>query len=126
MIQSNQSSLAQGRMLVFAGGLSGVFGVMLSAAAAHGGGQFTATAASFLLMHAPAFLAIGLVGGGRFLRLAAFVLLAGLVVFSGDLLARDYLGSRLFPFAAPTGGTLLIVGWLAVAASAFTERLRPS
>jgi uncharacterized membrane protein YgdD (TMEM256/DUF423 family) len=39
-------------------------------------------------------------------------------VFSGDLLARDLLGSRLFPFAAPTGGTLLMVGWLAIAASA--------
>jgi uncharacterized membrane protein YgdD (TMEM256/DUF423 family) len=106
------------RILVAAGGLCGALGVALSAMAAHRGGAFTGTAASFLLMHAPVFLAIGLVGGNRILRTGGLILLIGLAVFSGDLLARDLLGSRLFPFAAPTGGTLLMVGWLAIAASA--------
>jgi uncharacterized membrane protein YgdD (TMEM256/DUF423 family) len=46
------------------------------------------------------------------------VLLVGLVLFCGDLLARDFLGGRLVPFAAPVGGSLLILGWLVVAASA--------
>lgn len=109
------------RALVLAGGLCGAAGVALSAAAAHRGGTFTATAASFLLMHAPVFLAIGLFAAGRMLRLAGFMVLAGLFVFSGDLLARDFLGSRLFPFAAPTGGTLLIAGWLAIAACALVR-----
>ena len=106
------------RVLVGAGGLCGALGVALSAMAAHRGGAFTGTAASFLLMHAPVFLAIGLVGGNRMLRAGGLILLVGLAVFSGDLLARDLLGSRLFPFAAPTGGTLLMVGWLVIAASA--------
>ena len=41
-----------------------------------------------------------------------------------DLLARDFLGSRLFPMSAPIGGTLLIAGWLAIAVSALW-RFRP-
>ena len=70
-----------------------------------------------LLMHAPALLALGLFAPGRVLRLAGFVLLAGLSVFSGDLLMREFAGFRLFPMAAPIGGSLMIVGWLGTAAS---------
>jgi uncharacterized membrane protein YgdD (TMEM256/DUF423 family) len=110
------------RILVLAGGLCGAAGVALSAAAAHLGGAFVGTAASFLLMHAPVFLAVGLIGANRLLRIASLVLLVGLLLFCGDLLARDFLGSRLFPMSAPIGGTLLIAGWLAVAGSAL---LRP-
>ena len=110
------------RILVFAGGLCGAAGVALSAAAAHLGGAFVSTAASFLLMHAPVFLAVGLIGVNRMLRCGGFTLLVGLLLFSGDLLARDFLGSRLFPMSAPIGGTLLIAGWLVIAGSAL---LRP-
>jgi uncharacterized membrane protein YgdD (TMEM256/DUF423 family) len=121
---SEQRFSGLGRALVVAGGLCGAAGVALSAVAAHRGGPFTATAASFLLMHAPVFLAAGLLGGNRVLRAGCLILLAGLVVFSGDLLVREFLGYRLFPFAAPTGGTLLMAGWLAIAASALTRQRR--
>lgn len=117
---------ATGRVLVFAAGIAGAAGVALSAAAAHLGGAFTGTAASFLLAHAPALLAAGLAGASRTLRAGALVLLLGLVLFSGDLLARDFLGSRLFAFAAPAGGTLLIAGWVAIAVSAFAGPQRRS
>ncbi|RVD58825.1 DUF423 domain-containing protein [Mesorhizobium sp. M2D.F.Ca.ET.185.01.1.1] len=110
-----------GRLLVLAGGLAGAAGVALSAAAAHRGGAFTGTAANFLLMHAPVFLVIGLAGGNRCIRISSLVLLAGLLLFCGDLLARDFLGSRLFPMSAPIGGTLLIAGWVAIAVSAFWQ-----
>lgn len=119
-----RTSSGSARILVAAGGLCGALGVALSAMAAHRGGAFTGTAASFLLMHAPVFLAIGLVGGNRILRTGCLILLVGLVVFSGDLLARDLLGSRLFPLAAPVGGTLLMAGWLAIAASALVSPRR--
>jgi uncharacterized membrane protein YgdD (TMEM256/DUF423 family) len=119
-----RTSSGSARILVAAGGLCGALGVALSAMAAHRGGAFTGTAASFLLMHAPVFLAVGLVGGNRILRTGCLILLVGLVVFSGDLLARDLLGSRLFPLAAPVGGTLLMVGWLAIAASALVSPRR--
>ncbi|AZO24152.1 DUF423 domain-containing protein [Mesorhizobium sp. M1E.F.Ca.ET.045.02.1.1] len=122
MSLAGQPSNGGSRILVLAGGLVGAAGVALSAAAAHRGGAFTGTAASFLLMHAPAFVAIGLADGNRSLRIAGLVLLVGLLMFSGDLIARDFLGSRLFPMSAPVGGTLLIAGWLAIAVSAL---LRP-
>jgi uncharacterized membrane protein YgdD (TMEM256/DUF423 family) len=110
------------RILVFAGGLCGAAGVALSAAAAHLGGAFVGTAASFLIMHAPVFLAVGLAGANRILRIGSLVLLVGLVLFCGDLLARDFVGSRLFPMSAPIGGSLLIAGWLAIAASALVRQ----
>jgi uncharacterized membrane protein YgdD (TMEM256/DUF423 family) len=121
MSAAEQPASGSGRILVFAGGLCGAAGVALSAAAAHLGGAFVSTAASFLLMHAPVFLAVGLVSANRFLRIASLVLLVGLLLFCGDLLARDFLGSRLFSMAAPIGGTLLIAGWLAAAASALVR-----
>ncbi|PTE12161.1 DUF423 domain-containing protein [Mesorhizobium helmanticense] len=124
MNTAEQPANGSDRILVLAGGLSGAAGVALSAAAAHLGGAFVGTAASFLIMHAPVFLAVGLLGASRILRTGSFVLLVGLVLFSGDLLARDFVGSRLFPMSAPIGGTLLIGGWLVIAASALM-RPRP-
>jgi uncharacterized membrane protein YgdD (TMEM256/DUF423 family) len=118
MSTAEQPSGNIGRILVLAGGLCGAAGVALSAAAAHLGGAFVGTAASFLLMHAPVFLAAGLLGANRILRIGSLILLVGLLLFCGDLLARDFIGSRLFPLSAPIGGTLLIAGWLAIAASA--------
>lgn len=106
------------RPLLFAAGLLGASGVALSAAAAHQGAANVETAASFLLMHAPAFLALSLLQGNRLTRIGSWVLLLGLMMFCGDLLARAYFGTRLFPMAAPSGGVLMIGGWLAIAVSA--------
>jgi uncharacterized membrane protein YgdD (TMEM256/DUF423 family) len=104
------------------GGLMGAAGVALSAAAAHRAGEPNlGVAANFLMFHAPVFLAVGLIGAPKFLRLAASVLLVGVLLFSGDLLARVFLGDRLFPFAAPSGGVLMIAGWLLIAGSAFVK-----
>jgi uncharacterized membrane protein YgdD (TMEM256/DUF423 family) len=110
------------RMFILIAGLGGAAGVGLSAAAAHQGGGNLATAAQFLLFHAPAFLAIGFFGGGLMLRTGGSVLLAGLLLFTGDLAMRHYAGDRLFPFAAPTGGTLMIAGWLLVGLSALLPK----
>ena len=51
---------------------------------------------------------------------AGFVVAAAL--FAGDLTLRQYAGHSLFPMAAPTGGTLLIVSWLALAVAAAWPR----
>lgn len=110
------------RVFVAIGGLMGAAGVALSAAAAHRAGEPNlGVAANFLMFHAPVFLSIGLAGGGKFLRLAATVLLIGVALFAGDLLSRVFLGDRLFPFAAPSGGMLMIAGWLLIAGSAFAK-----
>ncbi len=111
-----------GRTLAAAGGLCGAAGVALSAMAAHAGGANTSTAAAFLLMHAPVLLVLGLADAGRVGRFGGAVLLAGLALFAGLLLARDQLGERLFAFAAPAGGALLIAGWLIVAALPLVNR----
>jgi uncharacterized membrane protein YgdD (TMEM256/DUF423 family) len=111
------------RLFVSFAGLCGAAGVALSAVAAHAGGGNVGTAANFLLVHAPAFLAVGLLGAGRWLNIAAGVLFLGLMLFAGDLLARDYLGTRLFPGAAPAGGVLMIAGWIGIAIAGL---LRPS
>ena len=51
---------------------------------------------------------------------AGFVI--GAALFAADVAMRAYLGHRLFPFAAPTGGMLLIIGWLLVAIAALAAR----
>lgn len=105
------------KVLFVAGALCGAAGVALSAAASHGGSVNVATAANFLLFHAPVLIALSLmVEGSSVLRAGGLVLLVALLIFAGDLLARDYLGQRLFPFAAPVGGTGMILGWLMLAA----------
>jgi uncharacterized membrane protein YgdD (TMEM256/DUF423 family) len=109
------------RFFIFMAGLTGAAGVALSAAAAHTGGHDLGIAASFLVMHAPALLAIGLFGRNRVLAIGGAILLAGPVLFCGDLVMRDFAGSRLFPMAAPIGGSAMILAWLTVAASAFTR-----
>lgn len=110
--------MAAYRVLIAVAGLCGAAGVGLSAAAAHASGANLGIAASFLLAHAPVVLAIGLIGGNRVLLSATAILLLGVLLFSGDLVMRDYAGTRLFPMAAPAGGTIMILGWLGIAISA--------
>jgi uncharacterized membrane protein YgdD (TMEM256/DUF423 family) len=98
--------------------LAGLLGVALSAAAAHiPGADSLKTAAQFLLFHAPAILA--LVGFGAaslaragLARVAAGLLILGLILFCGDLAVRTWLQHPLFPMAAPIGGFALMGGWL--------------
>jgi uncharacterized membrane protein YgdD (TMEM256/DUF423 family) len=115
------------RILVVVAALSGVLGVGLSAAAAHLAGGNLATAAQFLLFHAPALLAlVALSEGGAVspgvARLGGFVLILGLALFCGDLSRRAFSGVALAPMAAPTGGGLLMIGWILVGASALLRR----
>ncbi|MEK1852933.1 MAG: DUF423 domain-containing protein [Phyllobacterium sp.] len=108
------------RIFAGLGGLFGAAGIAAYAAAAHSAEGHVATIAPILFIHAPAFLALSILA--KISRAASFgglVLILGLVLFIGDLLSRDYAGNRLFAFAAPLGGSLLILGWLVVAATAF-------
>lgn len=109
------------RILAALAAVAGGLGVAASAAAAHtSGGETLRTAAQFLLFHAPAILALtGLAAAGltrgALTRLAAAALLIGLVLFSGDLALRALTGTPLFPMAAPSGGVVLMAGWLLAA-----------
>lgn len=103
-------------------GLTGVFGVVSLALAAHSDGSASlGTAARMLMFHAPVFLGIGVLAQLRkvlLLPVTALFLFVGLTLFCGDLLSRAFLGSGLFPMAAPIGGMFLIVGWISLALGA--------
>jgi uncharacterized membrane protein YgdD (TMEM256/DUF423 family) len=116
------------RILVACAGLMGASGVMLAAAAAHAGdASLLLPASTMLLFHACAVLGtVALAERGvihtRIGPIAAAGFVVAVALFSGDLVMRQFTGDRLFPFAAPSGGTLLIVSWLVLTVSALWSR----
>ena len=52
------------------------------------------------------------------------MMIAGVLLFSGDLATRIATGGRLFANAAPSGGMMLMAGWLALAVCAVIAFLR--
>ncbi len=117
-------------LLVVLAGLMGAGGVMLAAASAHAVPNAGLDSAGHLLLfHATAVLgATALLQAGLLWRplglLAAFGLALGAVLFAGDIALRAFAGHRLFPMAAPTGGTILIVSWLILAVAGIVRALR--
>ena len=112
------------RILVILAGIMGADGVILAAAAAHqGDATRLMPASSMLLFHATAILAVAALAERGIIHLkiglaAGFGFVIAAALFSGDLTMRQYAGHSLFPMAAPTGGTLLIVSWLLLAVAA--------
>src|SRR5450631_3624878 len=112
------------RILVILAGVMGADGVILAAAAAHQpDATRLAAASSMLLFHSLAVLAaVALAERGiihiRIGIAAAFGFVIAAALFAGDLSLRQYAGQSLFPMAAPTGGTLLIASWVALAVAA--------
>lgn len=105
-------------------GLMGFTGVVTAAAASHGADpRLMAGASAMCLAHAPALIALHAVWQTmRSAALAALLLAAGTALFAGDLVFRHWNGHGLFPMSAPTGGMIMMAGWLAVAAGAFLPR----
>jgi uncharacterized membrane protein YgdD (TMEM256/DUF423 family) len=118
------------RILVGLAAIMGADGVILAAAVAHqADASRLAAASSMLLFHATAVLAAaalierGVIHAGIGLA-AAWGLVVAAALFAADLTLRQYAGHSLFPFAAPTGGTLLITSWLVLAVAAAWPRRR--
>jgi uncharacterized membrane protein YgdD (TMEM256/DUF423 family) len=116
------------RTLILLAAMMGAGGVILAAASAH---QADATrlgsASSMLLFHASAVLGtVALSERGAIHRQFGIAAACGFVIaatlFASDLTLRQYAGRILFPFAAPTGGTLLILSWLLLAVAAAWPR----
>jgi uncharacterized membrane protein YgdD (TMEM256/DUF423 family) len=116
------------RILVILAAVMGADGVILAALAAHqaDAGRLAA-ASSMLLFHATAVLAVvalaerGIIDA-RIGIAAAFGFVIAAALFAGDLSLRQYAGHGLFPLAAPSGGTLLILSWLVLAVAAAWPR----
>jgi len=116
------------RILIILAGVMGADGVILAAAATHqGDAARLAPASSMLLFHAAGVLAtVALTERGVIHHtgglLAACGFVVGAALFAADLSLRHFAGHSLFPFAAPTGGTLLIASWLLLAIAAAWPR----
>jgi len=105
-------------LLIVFSGLFGAAGVAGAAMAAHGGDtQFVAIAAAIALVHAPALLALAALRPvmPRLAATGGILIVAGTLLFSGDLAARVVWGERMFANAAPLGGMILIGAWLLTA-----------
>ena len=105
------------RLLVAGAGLLGAAGVADAAIAAHvAGGATLERAAEILMVHAAALLGLAALvarsGERRTLALAAAALACGAALFGIDVTLLTLRGERLFPFAAPIGGSTMISAWL--------------
>jgi uncharacterized membrane protein YgdD (TMEM256/DUF423 family) len=116
------------RILIILAGIMGADGVILAAASAHqGDAARLVPASSMLLFHATAILAVVALTERSIIHVnigiaAGFGFVLAAALFAGDLTMRQYAGHSLFPMAAPTGGTLLIVSWLVLAVAAAWPR----
>ena len=116
------------RILVILAGVMGADGIILAAASAHqGDAARLGAASSMLLFHASAVLAVTALVERSIVQAkigmgAAFGFVIATSLFAGDLSMRHYADHSLFPMAAPTGGTLLIMSWLSVAVAAAWPR----
>lgn len=128
-VQPKRSSMSATRLLLSLAGLMGATGVVFAALASHAyAGTNLAVAATMLSLQAPAVMAIAIGRKAGLLhdlaaRIAAWTLVAGTVLFCGDIAMRTFTGAGLFPMAAPTGGSLMIAAWIgAGVAGAFGGR----
>jgi len=112
------------QVLLVLAALMGAAGIVLTAAGAHGKpGAGLDSAGYLLLIHAVGVLAgIALLRGGFFYRPLGTAALWGFTLggalFAADVAARAYAGGKLFPFAAPAGGMIMIASWLVIAMAA--------
>ena len=115
--------------LLGAGALLAGLGVALGAFGAHGlrGSLSPAalgwwqTAVDYQMWHAIALVALAAVDlPGR--RPAAAMLGAGVLIFSGTLYAMALTDARWLGAVTPLGGSLMILGWLALGVQALRRR----
>ena len=109
------------RLLLVLAGLMGATGVVFAALASHAyAGTNLPAAATMLSLQAPAVMALAIGRKAGLMhdlaaRIAAWTLITGTILFCGDLAMRAFAGTGLFPMAAPTGGSLMIAGWVGAA-----------
>ena len=108
--------------------LMGLAGVALLAAAAHVTGTGNVqTAGQMLLFHAATIIGASAARKAGLLhdlaaRAALSIMILGVALFAADLTRRGFGSEALFPRAAPTGGFLMLGGWLGLALAALFAR----
>ena len=118
------------RLWIGAGSLAGLTAVGMAAYAAHGltwldpaALQMVRSAVQMQGWHALVLLACGLWAprGGRLVDWAGASFVAGVLLFCGAIYALA-LGGPHLSMLAPTGGTLLMLGWALLGLSALRAR----
>ena len=124
------------RPWLFIAGLDGALAVAMAAVGAHALSAVGRPEALFMtanrvhFLHALALLGVAaLAGRSRLSRPAANMLIAagalfvaGTMLFAGTLYVQALAGVTPLPLAAPTGGSLLALGWLLLAGAAVPRR----
>jgi uncharacterized membrane protein YgdD (TMEM256/DUF423 family) len=112
-----------GSLLAFLGVAAGAFGAHTLKGHLSADALTTyETAARYHLIHAVGLLAVGFAAtrwGGGLTTLAGWLLLAGVVIFSGSLYLLAVTGMRWLGAVAPIGGVGMLAGWLCLALAAW-------
>lgn len=115
------------RLCIVVGAIALAAGVGLGAFGAHlikgriGAGSFSVyqTAVQYHFWHALGILSVGILmvqwPGAQLLAWSAWLLIAGLILFSGSLYALALTGATWLGALTPIGGTAFIAAWLIVA-----------
>ncbi len=113
--------MTHARVLVFLAALNGLLAVAIGAFGAHAikdpqAQDWIRTATLFQLPHAAA--AITVLAWRPETRLAPWLMLSGSLLFAGSLQALGLGAPRAMAMLAPVGGSLMMLGWAALAVSA--------
>ena len=116
------------KLFVILGSLNLFIGVALGAFGAHGLRtrvpvemlEIWHTAVEYQLVHALGLLAVGLVlthlaGAVGIAATAGWLMLAGIIIFSGSLYVLVLTGARWLGAVTPFGGVLFLLAWLLLA-----------
>ena len=114
------------KLFLSLGSISGALAVIIGAFGAHGlKGKLTEemlaiykTGVEYHFYHTFALLAIGLVAmhyKSALLTASGWLMVAGILLFSGSLYALSTTGVRALGAITPVGGVLFIVGWVLLA-----------
>ncbi len=115
------------KKFLFLAGINGAIGVIAGAVASHSGGLAGGPAATIRLggsYHLAHALALGLaafaIRGAAAPRAAAaaWLFVAGMVLFCGGLYLLALTGAHLFAYLVPFGGLSFIAGWIMLALAA--------
>jgi uncharacterized membrane protein YgdD (TMEM256/DUF423 family) len=125
--------MSTSRVLIMAGGILGLLGVVAGAMGVHAlrdtldarALSTFETGVRFQMYHALALLAVGTLAGRwktGFVKLSGVLFTAGVVLFSGSLYILAITGIGVFGAIAPLGGLSLMAAWTSLIVGAIRQR----